>query len=96
MLEREKKFLLDKDHKVDLIKFINENWRENHIFVRNSEVFDLQHRYENGYTFVINRTDNKIDSILGYIYTNSELNSFWLAIWKSIDKGGGGMKVFFQ
>jgi len=88
--------MLNTNYKVDLINFINEHWKENHIFVRNSKIFDLQHKYDNKYTFVVNRKNNKINSVLGYIYTNSEFNSFWLAIWKSIDKQGGGMKVFFQ
>ena len=73
-------------NKSDLIKVINDYWKENHILVRNSKVFDLQHKNNNTYSFLI-LTDKKIKSFLGYIFTNSNKNSFWLAVWKSIDSG---------
>lgn len=80
----------------DLIRVINDYWKENHILVKNSKVFDLQHKNNNNYSFLVLTKDDKIKSFLGYIYSNSNQNSFWLAIWKSIDSGVGGINLLFH
>lgn len=86
---------VDKDTKAELITFINNHWKTNHIFNRDVRVFNLQHkRNDNEYTFLISRNDeSQIDSILGYIETNDSGKSFWLAIWKSISQTGSGLAL---
>tara|TARA_B110000503_G_scaffold47579_1_gene77531 strand:- start:140 stop:1051 length:912 start_codon:yes stop_codon:yes gene_type:complete len=78
-------------NKSELIQAINDHWKQNHILFKNSKIFDLQHKHDNGYSFLTLRENNQIKSFLGYIYSNSNKNSFWLAIWKSIDSGIGGL-----
>ena len=80
----------------DLIRVIIDSWKENHILVKNSKVFDLQHKHNNNYSFLVLTKDNKIKSFLGYIYSNSNQNSFWLALWKSLDSGVGGINLLFH
>ena len=82
--------------KFELIKSLNDHWKKNHILVRNSDVFDLQHKNIDVFSFLTLKDDNKIISFLGYIYTNSNQNSLWLAIWKSIDSGVGGINLLFH
>ena len=83
-------------NKSELIKTINDHWKNNHILVRNSKVFDLQHKQDNSYSFLTLKHENRIISFLGYIYSNSNKNSLWLAIWKSIDSGSGGVNLLFH
>jgi hypothetical protein len=83
-------------NKSELIKTINDHWKNNHILVKNSKVFDLQHKNDNTYSFLTLKHDNTIKSFLGYIYSNSSKNSLWLAIWKSIDSGSGGVNLLFH
>lgn len=87
---------ITKSNKHELIKVLNDHWKENHILVRNSEVFDLQHKNINTFSFLTLKDDNKIRSFLGFIYSNSNQNSLWLAIWKSIDSGVGGINLLFH
>ena len=82
--------------KFELIKSLNDHWKKNHILVRNSDVFDLQHKNIDVFSFLTLKDDNKIKSFLGYIYSNSNQNSLWLAIWKSIDSGVGGINLLFH
>ena len=75
----------------DLIFFINEHWKKNHIFVNNRALFDWQHKSEEGYNFVLVIENGDILSILGFIptwqYSKSlqKYNEIWLAIWKVRD-----------
>ena len=87
---------INESNKFELIKAINDHWKKNHILVRNSKVFDLQHKQDNGYSFLTLRHDNRVKSFLGYIYSNSNKNSLWLAIWKSLDSGSGGVNLLFH
>lgn len=90
-----------KRDKVDsLIDFIDKNWKKDHIFVRNRELFNWQHKTKDLYNFILAIEGKKIIGILGFIPTSKfsdELivnNEIWLAIWKvrhDIHKPGLGL-----
>lgn len=94
-------FELCKEDKVEeLINFINQHWKQEHIFVRNRELFNWQHKSKNSYNFILAIEDNKIIGILGFIPTSQfsdkliANNEMWLAIWKvrdDIKKPGLGL-----
>ena len=74
-----------------LIGFIDEHWKQDHIFVRSRQLFDWQHKLALGeYSFVLafDKTNNKICGVLGFILTSQYSNSLrdereaWLAIWQ--------------
>tara|TARA_X000000950_G_C13886760_1_gene649180 strand:+ start:927 stop:1919 length:993 start_codon:yes stop_codon:yes gene_type:complete len=83
--------LCKKDKVEELINFIDKHWKQEHIFVRNRELFNWQHKNKDSYNFVLAIEDNKIIGILGFIPTSQfsdELianNEMWLAIWKVKD-----------
>ncbi|MEH6456383.1 MAG: hypothetical protein V7749_08675 [Cocleimonas sp.] len=86
----------------ELINFIDNHWRKDHIFVRNRELFDFQHKNGAIYNFILARQDGNIIGILGFIPTSqySEAlkvnNELWLAIWKvrdDIKKPGLGLMM---
>jgi hypothetical protein len=86
------KFEICSQYKVDdLIVFINTYWKKNHIFVHNRELFDWQHKSEEGYNFVLAIENGDILAILGFIPTSQyskslqKHNEIWLAIWKVRD-----------
>lgn len=74
-----------------LIYFIDNYWKKNHIFVRDRELFDWQHKGSSYYNFVITKDDDEIIGVLGFIpssqYSSSLIknNELWLAIWKVKD-----------
>ncbi len=80
------------DNKVKkLLDFIDVHWAKNHIFVKQKELFDWQHKSLDGYNFVLACDSNSIVGALGFIPTShfsSKLSTnkeTWLAIWKVID-----------
>ena len=92
--------LCKKDKVEELINFINQHWKQEHIFVRNRELFNWQHKSKNSYNFILAIEDNKIIGILGFIPTSQfsdkliANNEMWLAIWKvrdDIKKPGLGL-----
>lgn len=71
-----------------LIAFIDCHWKKDHIFVRDRELFDWQHKSGNHYNFVLALQDEEIIAILGFIPTSQFSPALavhrqaWLAIWK--------------
>jgi len=80
-----------KDKVEALIDFIDKHWKQDHVFVRNRELFNWQHKSKDLYNFVLAVEDENIIGILGFIPTSQfsdELivnNEIWLAIWKVRD-----------
>lgn len=92
-----------------LIKFIDENWKKNHIFVQNREMFNWQHKGINTkYNFVISIDQNdNILGMLGFISTSKfskvlkKNNDVWLTMWKILENSpypglGLGMVNFLK
>ncbi|ARZ02169.1 hypothetical protein [Yersinia ruckeri] len=86
----------------NLISFIDSDWKKDHIFVRDRELFDWQHNGLDCYHFVVAKDDDEIVGILGYIPLSQyspllvENNELWLAIWKvkeGVKKPGLGLMM---
>ena len=88
---------LREEDKTLFLEFLNNHWKKDHIFVKNESLFDYQHKTNNGYSFLVNKNENEISSILGFISSDSEEKSLWLAIWKSINERNlEGLSLLFQ
>jgi len=77
-----------------LMTFLKNSWSQHHIFLKNKELLDFQHKTLNCYNFVVAyHPDTKcFHGVLGIIspdfYTNRKIDKgedVWLAIWK-VDK----------
>ena len=91
----------------ELIDFIRDNWRADHIFVKSRKMFDFQHldKINNRYNFVIarNKESKEIHSILGFIPSNHydpdiKKVMIWPAIWKTredIKVKGLGVALYY-
>ena len=80
-----------KEELTELQKFINDNWKNNHLLATNKVLMDWQHldRKNQSYNFVIAecRHTKQIHGILGYIPTSHFDKSIkdcdiWLALWQ--------------
>ncbi|MFB7156102.1 hypothetical protein [Lysinibacillus sp. NPDC056232] len=71
-----------------ILKFIEEHWNKNHVFVRYPELFDYYHVFGKEVRFCIaeDQTDKKLYGILGYIKSNnsSDISDLWGSMWKVI------------
>ncbi len=75
-----------------LCRFIDKNWKKDHIFVLDRQLLDWQHKdiCNKRYNFVVayNTQTKTFDAILGFMPTSHfddhliEYNEIWLAIWK--------------
>lgn len=86
---------LKNDKVTEFLEFINTHWKANHIFCKEKIIFDYQHKIdEENYSFILTlNTKNEIQSVLGFISSNEKEDSIWLAIWKSINVGGDGLRI---
>jgi hypothetical protein len=80
------------DEEDKLLKFLQDDWKSDHIFVRNKELFRWQHldKINNRINFAVaeNDIDGEFDIILGFIPfrqydANLKNNDLWYAIWKN-------------
>lgn len=74
-----------------LTAFLESSWSKNHIFIKNKDVLDFQHRALDSYTFVVayHTETNCFHGVLGIIspefYVDRKIGNeqhVWLAIWK--------------
>lgn len=68
----------------NIMRFISEHWRENHILSRDRELFEFQHLWKDEVTFVLSEQQGKIDGLLGYIPYGSGKRDVMLALWKTL------------
>ena len=86
---------LCKNNELELLKkFLRNSWSKDHIFLKNIEILDFQHKTQEGYNFVVayHLETKCFHGVLGIIspdfYTNRKLSKnqdIWIAIWK-VDK----------
>lgn len=82
------------DDRADILRFLEEHWRSDHVFVRRPELLDWQHRTRSGdLNFILARGEDAIAGLLGFIPTrhydpNLDPDVF-LAIWKVRDDLSG-------
>lgn len=92
---------------IELVKFLRDYWKNDHIFTLSKELLDFQHfdRKNHRYNFVIakHKESNEIHSILGFVPTNHydekiQNIMIWPCIWKSRDdiaRKGLGVALYY-
>ncbi|MBD3843166.1 MAG: hypothetical protein IE909_15055, partial [Campylobacterales bacterium] len=82
-----------KDKIFDVMKFIDEHWRKNHVLSQNIELINYQHYDEvyDRYNYIVACSqDNKIEGLLGFIpaskYDSTKDDYVWLSLWKTISE----------
>lgn len=80
--------------RADILAFLQEHWRRDHVFVRRPELMDWQHRAPDGrLNFVLARGEGEIAALLGFIPTqhyDPDVDAdVFLAIWKVRDDLSG-------
>ncbi len=69
----------------DIMKFIHNHWKKNHILSQNKNLFSYEHQDNNRINFVIHRdSKNKLDGILGFIKSSSNNSDIWTVVWKAL------------
>ena len=67
-----------------IMRFINDNWKENHILSRDKDFFIYEHQGNNTINFVISLEDNKINGTLGFIKYSDNNSDLATVIWKAL------------
>jgi len=69
----------------DIMKFIHDHWKKNHILSRDKEFFLYEHQDGDRINFVCHRGDNnELDGILGFIKSSSKNSDICTVIWKTL------------
>lgn len=73
-----------------IMKFINDDWRQNHILAKNRELFEYEFLEENGdvnFLLAIDKDRNSIEGVIGFLKTayDSDITDIWTSIWKVKD-----------
>lgn len=71
----------------DIVKYINDNWKENHILVRDRKLFEYEFLNEDdtvNFVLGISKNTNEIEGIYGFLYTakDKEMRDAWGSILK--------------
>ena len=64
--------------------FINDNWKENHILARDKDFFIYEHQDNNIINYVISLEDNEINGVLGFIKYSDNNSDIATVIWKAL------------
>lgn len=76
------------DSRDDILEFLKNEWDEDHVFVRNPDFFDFEHKGEDHYRFVIARDkiSSKIVGTLGFIQYHRDKTKAHIhtVLWKVI------------
>jgi len=68
----------------NIMKFINDNWKENHILSRDKDFFIYEHQNEDTVNYVISLENNKINGVLGFIKYSNSISDIAIVIWKAL------------
>ena len=77
----------------EIMHFINNEWKKNHILSSNKEYFLYEYKNKKLLNFVIHKnSNNKIDGILGFLRSSSDKKtSVWTTMWKVSKLNGSPM-----
>ncbi len=67
-----------------IMKFINDNWKENHILARDKDFFIYEHQDNNTINYVISLEDNEINGVLGFIKYSNNDSDIATVVWKAL------------
>jgi hypothetical protein len=69
----------------DIMEFIHNHWKKNHILSQNKNFFLYEHQDNNRINFVVYRdSKNKLGGILGFIKSSSNNSDIWTVLWKAL------------
>ena len=69
----------------DIMEFIHNHWKKNHILSQNKNFFLYEHQDNNRINFVVYRdSKNKLGGILGFIKSSSKNSDIWTVLWKAL------------
>ena len=69
----------------DIMQFINNHWKNDHILSRNKNFFLYEHQDGERVNFVCHRDcNNELDGILGFIKSSSTNSDIWTVIWQAL------------
>lgn len=68
----------------NIMKFIDNYWKHNHILARDKKFFLYEHQDNDRINFVISLKDNKINAILGFIKYSQDKSDVATVLWKVI------------
>jgi len=82
----------------DIMMFIHNNWKNNHILSKNKPFFEYEHQYKKKVNFIISKNEDKIVGVLGFISTSTkDLANVFTVIWKVEENNGNpvlGIQLF--
>jgi len=67
-----------------IMMFINDHWKENHILARDKAFFTYEHQDIDTINYVISLEDNKINGILGFIKYSENNSDIATVLWKTL------------
>lgn len=67
----------------NIMKFIDEYWRKNHIVSRDKALFEFQHKWDDEISFVLSEKEGDITGVLGFIPYGKTHRDVTLVIWKT-------------
>jgi uncharacterized protein (UPF0179 family) len=75
----------------EIMRFIDKEWRKDHILARDREFFEYMYVIDNEVCFVISRDDKEgtINGILGFIPYDKGLKQISLTVWKALSSADG-------
>ncbi len=68
----------------EIMEFIDDNWKENHILAKNKDFFMYEHKDKNIINYVISLENNKINGLLGFIKYSDNNSDIATVIWKAL------------
>lgn len=71
----------------DLMRFLDENWRKEHILSKNRTLFEYEFLDDNGnvnFLMAIDKKKNSIEAIIGFLKTaySNNITDIWTSLWK--------------
>jgi len=75
----------------EIMNFINDNWKENHILARNKDFFIYEHKDKNNINYVISLEDDEINGVLGFIKYSKNNSDIATVIWKALKSNNNPM-----
>ena len=73
----------------EIMEFIDREWEKNHILSKNKDFFLYEYSNKDALNFVISKSEDKINGILGFLKSASDKNStVWTTMWK-VSKSNG-------
>ena len=77
----------------EIMKFIDDEWKKGHILGVSKDYFLYEYKNKENLNFVISKNhSNKINGILGFLKSSSDINStIWTTMWKVCKSSGSPM-----